>query len=462
MTREVVVVGGGISGLAVAWSLQRANVDVALLEANPQVGGAMQTERRDGFLLEKGPFNVIVRDPAFEEMLDAVSARVRVVTASDAAKNRYVYRRGQIHAVPTNPVRLFTSPLLSTGGALRAVRGLFWSARSRSDEVTIEAFATRRFGREVADTLVSAVIAGILAGDISKLSAYAAFPVLRDFDQRSFSPLFRTLRRVPTMLRKRRDPTQQRRWKGLVSIDQGLGGLAAAIAADLGDRSVTNTPIVRITSDADGYALHDQRGGVHRSKQVVLATPVSEAANLLRPLAPRGVALLDTISSTGLVVINLGFKRTDIAHPLDGFGFLVPRNEPDFPLMGVLFADSAFPHHAPPDQRLLRVFIGGVRTPSATAMSDGELVEVARAALERVLGVTGEPTLVDICRWPAALPQFHLGHVRKVAELRATLASEAPHLHLAGNYLDGVSISDCAKYGKALAQSLADDGVSRA
>jgi oxygen-dependent protoporphyrinogen oxidase len=253
--RQALVVGGGISGLTVAWHLHRAGVDVGLLESRGSVGGSIETEHRDGFLLEKGPFNVMVRDPAFEELLEGVADRITVVTASDAAKNRYIYRRGKLHAVPTGLVKFMRSPLLSFGGRLRALRGLFISARGKAERTTIEAFAARRFGQEVADSIVSAAISGILAGDIRRLSAYDCFPVLRDFDQKSFSPLGRTARRIPTMIRKKRNPKLGRKWKGLVSIDRGLGGLCQALADELGDGLMVDTCVESIARDATGYRV---------------------------------------------------------------------------------------------------------------------------------------------------------------------------------------------------------------
>jgi oxygen-dependent protoporphyrinogen oxidase len=449
---DVIVVGGGISGLTAAWHLRRAGRDVALLEARDVVGGSIETEARDGFLLEKGPFNVIVRDPAFEELLGAVAGRVNVVSASDAAKNRYIYRHGKLNAVPTGAVAFARTGLLTPGARLRAARGLLLSRRGRAAETTIAEFATRRFGAEVADSIVSAAIAGILAGDIRKLSAYACFPVLRDFDQKSISPLGRTLRRVPTMIRKRFNPALQRKWKGLVSIDRGLGGLCAAIADEIGAVQ-TGAPVCAIDRAGDDYVLTVGDGDQTRTlrcRQLVLATPANVAAKLLRPHVPSAADEIDAIDSASLTVVNLGFRRGDISHPLDGFGFLVPHNEPKFPLMGVLFASTAFPHHAPTDQHLLRVFFGGSRTPDVIERSADELVATARSALANVLGVKGTPALVDVCPYPDAIPQYYLGHTARVERIRAAMAS-LPGVHLAGNYLDGVSINDCVKLGKAVA-----------
>ncbi len=450
---DVAVVGGGISGLTVAWHLHRAGVDVMLLEAQPQVGGAVRTEHRDGFLLEKGPFNVIVRAPEFEELLAGVASRVRVVTASATAKNRYIYRRGRLIRVPTGPISLFTTGLLSTGGALRALRGLFLSARGDGREVTLDEFATRRFGREVADTLVSAAVAGILAGDISRLSAYASFPVLEDFDRKSFTPLGRTLRRVPNMIRKRRNPAERRRWRGLVSLDRGLGGLCDAIAAELGPRIRCAHRVEALVPTAAGLRVHMSTPGGPADlicRRVVLATPARQTAELVAEHAPAAADILSRIESASLTVVNLAFRREHVAHPLDGFGFLVPRNEPDFPLMGVLWADSAFPHHAPPAYRLLRVFMGGARTPDIVQRDPAAVLSTVRSALRDVLDVSGEPVLVDVCPYPDAIPQYTLGHRERIAEVRRSVGA-IPGLHLAGNYLEGVSINDCVKLGKKVA-----------
>lgn len=457
-TCDVIVVGGGISGLATAWFLHNAGVDVHLIEAQPRVGGAMETERRAGFLLEKGPFNVMVRCKEFEALLEGLQQRVQVVTASDEAKNRYIYRHGALRKVPTGPLSLLTTDLLSKPAALRALRGLFISARGKEPETTLGEFAARRFGPEVAETLVSAAIAGILAGDIDKLSAYAAFPALEDFDRKSLSPLGRTARRIPTMIAKRRNPALRRRWKGLVSIDEGLGGLCAAIAADLGERCIVNTRVEAIEPTEDGFALGGHTGDNVRTllcRRLVLATPLATAANLIEPLIPAASRNLRTIDSASLTVVNLGFRRDDVAHPLDGFGFLVPRNEPDFPLMGVLWADSAFPHHAPADKRLLRCFLGGTRTPDIIDHDADTIVRTACRTLRDTLGVRGEPVLVDVCPYPNAIPQYYLGHREKISDIRAHVA-QVPNLTLAGNYLEGVSINDCIKLAKRVAEALCD------
>ncbi|MHC4697485.1 MAG: protoporphyrinogen oxidase [Planctomycetota bacterium] len=454
--RDVIVIGGGISGLTAAWHLRRANVDVCLLESNDGVGGCTRTERRDGFLLEKGPFNVMVRDRAFEELLVALSDKVNVVSASKAAHSRYIYRRGRLWKVPSNPIALATAGLLSFGSKCRLLAGLLVSSRAGEVEETIEQVAVRRFGREVTDTMISSVIAGIFAGDIRRLSLRACFPTVARVDGEARSLLGYGLT-APLRSKGKKKEKHRRRWRGLVSIDGGLGALTTAMGNELGESLITGCRIESVHPAEGGYEViaysDDDTQRELRCRKLIVATPASEGGRLLATFVPEATEELRAIESSSLVVLNLGFKRGDIGHPLNGFGFLVPHDEPDFPLMGVLFADSMFPHHAPPDHRLIRVFIGGVRDPEAASRSDAELLVTATTSLRDLLQITGEPVLVDPCRYHAAIPQYHLGHVEKTERLRAAVAAH-PGLHLIGNYLEGVSLNDCVRFAKRVANEV--------
>ena len=243
-----------------------------------------------------------------------------------------------------------------------------------------------------------------------------------------------------------------------MSIDRGLGAIGESIAKRLGERVVTDCRVENIVRTADGYSLtgshHETKASTcYSCRELVLATPAGVAADLLQPVSSELGDLLASIKSASMAVVSLAYKREHVGHPLRGFGFLVPQNEPAFPLMGVLWSDSAFPHHAPADHRLLRVFIGGVRTPDAVERGADELVSTAHNALRDLLQITGPPTLSDVWPYPTAIPQYHLGHQQKVQRIREA-AHKLPNLSLAGNYLDGVSISDCVRVGKEVAQKI--------
>lgn len=457
-TCDVAVLGGGISGLTVAHHLHRAGVHVRLLEASTSVGGVTQTERRDGFLLEKGPFNVIVKDPAFEALLAEFSEQFEVVAASPAARKRFIYRRGRLHALPTNPLSLITTPLLGFPASCRLLAGLIASPRARHREETIEQAATRRFGKRFADTFVSALIAGIFAGDIRKLSLKACFPSVGRVDRNAPSLIaYGLASALRSMATKRKHP---RRWRGLVSIDGGLGALTDAIGRSLGDALATDCRAEDIQSTGSGYQIDfrraDKSPGSLRCRRLVLSVPANQAARLLQPLLPDAAAIIETIPSSSLVVLNLGYRAADVQHPLNGFGFLVPHDEPDFPLMGTLWADTIFPHHVPPNHRLIRVFIGGPRNPHAATQPHDQLIATATNALRPLLGITGQPVLTDLARYPAAIPQYNLGHTDKIDRLDAAVAGH-PNLFLAANYLRGISLNDCVRQARQTALRIIDD-----
>ncbi|MCH8823974.1 MAG: protoporphyrinogen oxidase [Planctomycetes bacterium] len=438
---DVIVVGAGISGLTTAWHLKQAGVDVKILEANAYAGGVMQTQHRDGFLLEKGPFNVLVRDESFEQLLLHFQDKLDPISASGSSgRSRFVLHRSRLCKLPSNPWQFITTPLLSPIGKLRLIRGLLLSRRGTSANRSIDEAAARRFGREVADRLVSALCVGIYAAESKTLSLAGCFHGIAEMDDRLRSPLISAL----TSAFKTRRPKRQ----GLVSFRNGLSALPKVIAEDLGDDLITNCDTKSIKQTQTGFEIsYIINGGIDeiiRCRHLVLCVGKSAASTLLKSAAPTLASEISSIPTSPLTVLNLGFDRKHIGHPLDGFGFLVPSTEPDFPLLGVLWADSVFPHHAPKGSRLLRVFIRDSHTNEVDTKSDNELVDIAVTSLRNLLQLTGEPTLVDICHWPNAIPHYTLDHVNRVANIERQLQSHA-NLHLLGNYLHGMSINDCVK-----------------
>ncbi len=454
-SRDVVVIGGGVSGLAAAWQFRKAGVDVCLIEAQRQIGGCTRTERRDGFLLEKGPFNVMARDTAFENLLEDFSDVAPVVTADEAAGKRFIYRNGRILAVPSNPVALLTTPLLGFGSRLRILSSFVVGRRATAREETVEEVATRRFGREVSDTMISAVVAGIFAGDIRKLSLRACFPKVGKIDRENRSLFMGGLGAY--FRAKEARGGQPRRWRGLISIKGGIGALTSAIGERLGPGCVVDRRVDTIRSVNGGYEISiaepNGNSGTIACRRLVLAVSAIEAARLLEPLAPEATQIISSIECASLVVLNIGFKAADVGHPMQGYGFLVPHDEQDFPLLGVLWADSVFPQHAPTGHRLIRVFVGGSRDPQAAERSDKELLEIATASLRDLLDIKGPPVLADVCRYPKTIPQYHVGHMEKIDRLDAIIA-EHPGLHLIGNYLRGISVNDVIAFGTRTAQEL--------
>ncbi len=260
MTVDTLIVGGGIGGLTAAWRLAKAGRDVMLVEASDHVGGAMRTVRRDGFLLEQGPFNVIVRAPALAELLADVADAAPVIPANkQVGRNRFVLHGGRLRKVPGSPVDLAKSDLLTAAGKARLLRGLAWSSPSDDAEETVDAAARRRFGPEVADRIVSAVTTGIYAADSRLLSLAACFPSAAAWDESGHSPLGRMLGGMLGGLAKRKPKTPDRP-RGLISVVGGLGAVPEALAARLGaERVRVGCSVNRIERTDSGFTVSMNR-----------------------------------------------------------------------------------------------------------------------------------------------------------------------------------------------------------
>ncbi len=455
---EYVVIGGGVSGLATAWYLRKAGRDVRLLEKNPAVGGCMRTLCREGFLLEQGPFNVLVRDPAFEQLLDDLGDGIEVEPAEPDATMRYLYLGGRLVPLPSGPASLVTSRFLSASGKMRLLAEPICARRPKSDDPTIGDFATRHFGAEFAQNVLGALVTGVFGGDVDRLSLKACFPSIAKLD-REHRSLF--LHGLSVPFRRIGKPKKPRpRWKGLINFVGGLGTVSDAIARGLGDVVTTNCEVTSVEHRGDGYCVAYSASGVSRSldtRHVVLATPIGQATGFLETMAdePGGkiAESLASVESVPLVVLNLGFRREDIGHALKGFGFLVPPKEEGLSFLGVLWASSIFPSHAPPDRHLLRVFVGGAKRPELAQKNDDELVALAMDELRDLLELRGDPVLVNSCRHANAVPQYYPGHTELVRCLRAQLSS-IPKLHLVGNYLEGVSINDCVRQARETVEKM--------
>ena len=455
---EYVVIGGGVSGLATAWYLRKAGREVRLLEKNPAVGGCMRTLRQDGFLLEQGPFNVLVRDPAFEQLLGDLGDDIEVEPAGPDAKMRYLYLGGRLVPLPSGPASLLTSRFLSASGKMRLLAEPICARRPKSDDPTIGEFATRHFGAEFAHNVLGAFVTGVFGGDADRLSLKACFPSLGRLD-REYRSLFLHGLSVPIRrIGKPKNP--RRRWKGLINFVGGLGAVSDAIARGLGNAVSTNCEVTSVERRGDGYCVAYSASGVSHSldtRHVVLATPIGQAIDLLKTMADepadRIAESLATVESVPLVILNLGFRRDDIGHDLKGFGFLVPPKQEGLSFLGVLWASSIFPSHAPPDHHLLRVFVGGAKRPELARKNEDELVALAMDELRDLLELRGDPVLVNSCRHASAVPQYYPGHTEIVRCIRAQLSS-VPNLHLVGNYLEGVSINDCVRQAREIVDKM--------
>jgi protoporphyrinogen/coproporphyrinogen III oxidase len=446
---KIAVIGGGISGLSAAYRLRRSGVEAVVLEAAPDVGGKIKSERTDGFLVEHGPNGFLDSRVAVVRLARDVGLGGRILHASDAAKDRFLFVDGHLKAVPSSPPAFLTSDILSVRGRLRVLWEYFVSARRDTRDESIFDFAARRIGPEAAERLVDAMVTGIFAGDSRQLSLPAAFPQMARLE-REFGGLFKGMK----ALRKERSGGPNGPRGRLASFQGGLTDLVSACVNTMDSGAIhCGRPVSSVVANGDGrWRVLAQGGDALIVDGVVFTTPTPMTAQLVGDLSPSAATALEGITYAPAAVVALGYPESALDHPLDGFGFLVPSLEKR-DILGVLWSSTLFADRAPDGQILLRTIVGGARRPELVGLDDEALVATVAAELSVAFGCDlMTPSFERIGRWPQGIPQYTMGHLDRVTKARAAL-SEQSGLFIAGNGVSGVSLADCA----AAAETLPDE-----
>jgi protoporphyrinogen/coproporphyrinogen III oxidase len=449
----VIVVGAGISGLAAAFWASRSGADVTVLEAEATPGGRVGALTRGGYTFDHGPNGFLANVPDTLELVRALGLESALLPASSAASRRYLYWDGGLRPVPSTPGALLRSELLSLPGKLRVVSEAL-VGRARSREESVHEFVARHFGFEAARVFAGPFVQGITAGDARQLSLDAMFPRLRALEA-SHGSLLRGL----AAARRAGPPPGADGEPTLTSFrDGGMQRLVDALRDALGDRVVAGAVVTALEPRGRPGSVQEievvtAAGDVHSDERVVLAVPAFTAAALLAPHAPEAAAALAQVRYVDVDVLGLGFDRVDVPHPLDGFGYLIPRGQRARAL-GVLWSSSVFPDQAPAGKVAMRVMAGGALDPGFASLGDEEAIACVWRDLEVTLGVTAEPEVTCLRRWRRAIPQFTLRHRERVRAAREAVARALPGVRLTGNYLDGVGVNDSVRTARSVVAAL--------
>ncbi|MFO0578812.1 MAG: protoporphyrinogen oxidase [Polyangia bacterium] len=478
-TRRIVVIGGGAAGLSTALALldtcrsrggvvappggdSSDGVAVTVLEAREQIGGRIGSEQHGGFSVETGPATLQENAPGLLELVARLGLQKELVVSDERANRRYLWRAGRLRRLPGKPQEVLTSDALSLPARLRLLteplvpprRAL--PAAGTGDaaplpEETVAQFCRRRLGTRITAEVVDPFISGIYAGDIEQLSMQSAMPRLVAMEAQHGS-LLKALKSA----RRESAGTGPRQLPRLCGFRHGLGQLVGA----LGHSVIEGGGEIRVATRVHG--LHRDGGGFRvvtegaelAADRVVLALPPPEAAALAAGLDDELRGLYQSIPMAPVVAITLGWPREQVPHPLDGFGFLVPR-QAGLRLLGTLFMTSILPdcEQAPRGQVILRAMYGGAHDPSICELDDGALLDLVRRDLKTTLGVLAEPRFIHIQRWPRAIEQYLVGHAARIAALEAR-ALTLGGLYPVGAALRGVSVPDVLRQGQALGARL--------
>jgi oxygen-dependent protoporphyrinogen oxidase len=433
------VIGAGIAGLSAAHRLS-ATHDVIVFECEPAAGGKIHSQKIDGFLFEWGPSTFLSSARELHALVGELGLSDELTAAPRAAKKRYIYWNGGLHALPVKPSDALRMTILSPLGKLRALREPFVRKGSGADDESVFAFMERRFGREVAERLVSPAVLGISGGDAAQTSLGALFPRLRDMEAEHGSVIRAMLASGARAAKDRRAGKAVREVANMYGFAAGgMQTLTDRLAQRLGDRLRTNVRVHRIAPGESAWNIvHDR--GESRVDGVIVATPADAAAELVAGFDAELADRLRDIPYAPMRAVGVAFRREDVTTPLDGFGFLAARDS-GVRLLGVFYTSAVSPEHAAPGTAYVRVFLVGATDP-AVATLDAEAVRaIVLRDLRTTLGITAAPVAYHEVVWPRAIPQYRLRHRALVAAIR-TLESAHAGFGLAGNAYRGLGLGD--------------------
>ena len=453
---RIVVIGGGITGLAAAHRVLEINpsISVTVVEASDRLGGTIQTEHRDGFLLERGPDSFISEKPEALSLARRLSLESQIIQTNESFRRSFIVRDGRLRPVPEGfqllaPSRMWpfiTSDIFSLAGKARMAADLLLPRKNTNGDESLASFVRRRLGQEALARMAQPMVGGIYTADPETLSLRATLPRFLDMEQEHRSLILAMLRQG----RAQKTGTSGARYSLFLSFDRGMQVLVDAVTRINADFRV-KTRVQRVSFDQRWTITTDQ-GEQLKADAVCLAVPAFIAASLLSDVDARLADKLRAIKYASTATINFGYRRSAIKHPLNGFGFVVPVIE-NRSLIACTFSNVKFGGRAPDDHVLLRAFAGGALQPEIFALDEGTMATRVEADLRELLTISEDPRFIEVTKWERSMPQYEVGHLDRMNEID-TLVAKLPRLALAGNSYRGAGIPDCIRSGETAAAAL--------
>lgn len=462
--KRIAIIGGGISGLSAAVTLERArragaSLQYGIYEATARLGGVLLTEHVDGCVVEGGPDSFLTEKSWGLHFVRSLGLGDQLIHSNDAERKTYILVDGQLEPipdglmfmVPTRIAPIVTSRLFSLPAKLRMAREYFHTPQPRADDETVAELVGRHFGPEMVERLADPLLAGVYGGDASQLSAAAVLPRFVDMEKK-YGSLSRGMLAARRQMGNAATAGSKPR-PLFTSLKKGMRQLVDAIEPMLERGSAhPGNPVIGLTRSTSKWIVTPLKGAPGEFDAVITAVPATAASALVRNVAPPLADELAQIPYSSSITVNLGYDRSDLRSLPPGFGFLVPRSERRR-MLACTFVHVKFPHRAPEDRGILRCFIGGARDESIFDATDDDLVDMVRRNLAEILSLVAEPRFARVYRWRGAMAQYTRGHLARVQRIRE-FTSAVPGLYLAGNFYQGIGVPDCIASGEAAANRL--------
>lgn len=444
--KHVIILGGGISGLSLRYFLKEVHPDlkITLLEKNNGVGGLLQTTTAPPYFFERGARTFKAsRSKPLLTLLEDVGMLDQIVLSDPTSHSRFIWKNKTLHKLPRHPLALFTSNLIKP--LLFPLLKEWRISPSLLPDESIYEFISRRFGTYMAETFFDPLTLGIYAGDIKKLSITSCFPFLKGLETTYGSVtkgVFYKKRGSTTF------PLPKMKGSSLFTLKNGLKDLIDVLAARDRGEILTNSKIEKVTFIDQKVQVYFN-GCSMEGDHLFCALPCREAAQLFHD--EKVSSFFAELETASLIVVNIGFKEDCL--PCNGFGYLIPSGEKE-EVLGVVFDSKIFPsQNRNRSETRVSVMMGGAFHPETLKKTKEECIRVALQALKSHLNIDHVADYVDVTQYPQIIPQYHVGHRYRVAELENFLAAQYPQITLLGNYLHGVSVNDCIAIARTRAQN---------
>ena len=462
--KHAIVIGGGITGLTACYRLQREAatrdipLDLTLLEASKCVGGVIETEHRDGFLIEHGPDAFISTKPAAKALCEELGIADQFIGTNPKVRRSFVIRNGTLHPVPEGFYMMapgsfkpfLKTPLFSWRGKLRMALDLFIPRRERDTDEAVAHFVRRRLGTEAFTRMAQPMIGGIYTSDAENLSLQATFPRFLEMEK-AHGSIIKALRAQKKQAAQTSRDTSGPRYSLFLSFKSGMQTLIDTLTQAVSESIRLDAKVEHIHQTSDNkWQVSLANGETLNAELLCIALPAPQAAALIESVSSPLTTKLNAIPYASSATVNLAFRRADITHALDGMGFVVPATE-NLSLIGCSFSSVKFEGRAPTDHVLLRAFVGE----PTSKKSETELIELCQADLTPLLGLKNAPQFTMVSKHSQAMAQYQVGHQDVVSSIEQ-FTSELRGLALAGNGYHGVGIPDCIRSGEEAALTLLD------
>lgn len=462
MTR-IVIIGAGISGLATAYALEQAaqaekrKINITIIEKESRAGGKIWSRKEEGYLCEWGPNGFLDNKPATLDLCSDLAIDDTLLRSDDNARKRFIFSGNELHRLPENGPMFFGSKLLTWPGKLRLVAELAVAAKRGDRDETLAEFGRRRLGAEALDKLIAPMAGGIFAGDPETMSVKSCFPRIAQLEEQ-YGGLLKA------MIKMARQKSRERKAGKQVASAAGPGGVLTSF--DGGIQQLTDGVVERLKAKIrheltvesieyfEHYVLGLSDGSQLDADVVISAAPANALSGMIKKTSSEASSLLSKIPYAAMNVVCFGYDRDELACDLNGFGYLIPRQE-GCSVLGTLWDSSIFPHRAPEGKVLLRSMMGGATNPKAANLTDDQVQVLVQADLSRIMGIKVDPEFMRIFRHQHAIPQYVGGHANLVTQIRHEL-SATPGLFLTGNAYDGIGLNDCVNNAQKTARQAMD------